>query len=1131
MSGQSPEAVRKKLIEHQKWLFFLRHTAKCSLPEATCPYRAHCLRGRELWSHLFQCKDEGCLFWNCHYSKVLLRHHCKCANERCLLCGPVKEKVNKVRELQNARIRERERQRQLQQQQFQQQHQQQQQQFQQQQQQQQQLQQHQQFQQQQQQQQFQQQQQWRRQQRQQQQQQQEQQRQMAMLSNQSAQTQVIPSPEMNMVPQVPPGMHPTIPRAPSPLQPMSTPIVRKRPHDYMTSTTATSPHGPSPLGPNSFDGIPNGYPQHPVPMVPVSETMAKRPMPSSDRIKRIKVESVPPKTLGTSLLEVLTVEEIQKHLKASRASVPPSKKDGSLTSSSEDCCTVCGQADLLFDPPCIYCDLCYQRIKRQQVYYSNLQAEAQVKVSFCHQCYVSAAKGDVLTVGQSQFSKSDDLVRMKNEEQVSEPWVQCDHCQNWVHQVCGLFNKGQNDQESHYHCPTCLMKGLKDGSRAYPQANRTKSMLSAADLPKCNLSNHLEDKLTHRLEWERRERAQKQGLAPSEVLGVEGLTIRVVNNVSRKCEVLPTFYDAFKDKGMPAELPYRQKVIMLFQKLDGVDTCLFCLYVQEYGEDCPEPNKNWVYLSYIDSVRYFRPEILAAGGNVSLRTFVYHEILINYMAYVKRLGFHAMFIWACPPCQQGDDYILYCHPPKQKTPNSERLRNWYMEMLETARQFGHVKHVSNLFDMYFEGGKDHNHDSFNAVAVPYFDGDYWPGEVEKLVKDIMESGGQEDKKGKLGASAGRPSSNKRKPRGRGSSVDDQLMQCILTGQPSPQWEDFIVVHLREPCSFCRKYIKNTPRFVYRAPVGGQKPVHEMIGRRFEGIQLGTPHGPRSGPIDHFQLCPSCYHAADNRVKAGCPSGLPSGIALHDFHRREVEPVNVVPDTDLQMPCEILEQRQMFLSLCKGNHYQFDNLRRAKHSSMMVLYHLHNPLAPAFAATCNVCNREMEPGQGLRCTVCPDFDMCLGCKGSGRKHEHPLVPHRQALPKDEGAAGTRTRTDAQLKSKKLAFERMLKFLVHASKCQNLQCLPMCERIKQLYKHIVQCPTSVRGGCQECRRMWTFLQLHARGCQTPDCRVPRCREIKAQVRRQRQNHDNMRRKQYMMHCQQRVAEGVGAVHPHA
>ena len=82
--------------------------------------------------------------------------------------------------------------------------------------------------------------------------------------------------------------------------------------------------------------------------------------------------------------------------------------------------------------------------------------------------------------------------------------------------------------------------------------------------------------------------------------------------------------------------------------------------------------------------------------------------------------------------------------------------------------------------------------------------------------------------------------------------------------------------------------------------------------------------------------------------------------------------------------------QAFLSLCQGNHYQFDTMRRAKHSSMMVLYHLHNPSAPAFACTCNVCNSEIEPGGGYRCTVCQDFDMCATCRQRGVQHEHPLT---------------------------------------------------------------------------------------------------------------------------------------------
>lgn len=109
-------------------------------------------------------------------------------------------------------------------------------------------------------------------------------------------------------------------------------------------------------------------------------------------------------------------------------------------------------------------------------------------------------------------------------------------------------------------------------------------------------------------------------------------------------------------------------------------------------------------------------------------------------------------------------------------------------------------------------------------------------------------------------------------------------------------------------------------------------------------------------------------------------------------------INGVPDDtkdkDEILESEFFDTRQAFLSLCQGNHYQYDTLRRAKHSSMMVLYHLHNPTAPAFVTTCNVCHLDIETGQGWRCETCPDYDVCNACysKDGGIDHPHKLTNH-------------------------------------------------------------------------------------------------------------------------------------------
>jgi E1A/CREB-binding protein len=104
------------------------------------------------------------------------------------------------------------------------------------------------------------------------------------------------------------------------------------------------------------------------------------------------------------------------------------------------------------------------------------------------------------------------------------------------------------------------------------------------------------------------------------------------------------------------------------------------------------------------------------------------------------------------------------------------------------------------------------------------------------------------------------------------------------------------------------------------------------------------------------------------------------------------------DKDEIMESEFFYNRQAFLSLCQGNHYQFDTVRRAKHSSMMVLYHIHNPNAPAFMPSCTICHSELEEGEGYKCSICTNFDICHACHQSSQEvqsHPHKFVTRSSA----------------------------------------------------------------------------------------------------------------------------------------
>ncbi|CAM9651118.1 unnamed protein product, partial [Hapterophycus canaliculatus] len=47
----------------------------------------------------------------------------------------------------------------------------------------------------------------------------------------------------------------------------------------------------------------------------------------------------------------------------------------------------------------------------------------------------------------------------------------------------------------------------------------------------------------------------------------------------------------------------------------------------------------------------------------------------GYLAHTRKVGFRTVHLWACPP-DDGDDYMLRCHPDNQRTRDQGQLRRW-----------------------------------------------------------------------------------------------------------------------------------------------------------------------------------------------------------------------------------------------------------------------------------------------------------------------------------------------------------------------------------------------------------------------------------------------------------------------
>ena len=378
------------------------------------------------------------------------------------------------------------------------------------------------------------------------------------------------------------------------------------------------------------------------------------------------------------------------------------------------CCSTCLHVNLPMEPPLLRCSGCYKQIRSGQTYFRDPGLRLNIRV--CHGCHADMNAGtqpEYLKDVELRHETFEKCMWNAKEDQAFDNYIMCEGgCERWFHYICALFpDPAQLPAEwkidkQRYICNECHRKGV-----ALDNATRLLALQyrRAAALRTHPLSDSIEAYVAQTM--------KKLNVS------VDSLTVRVV---SSKRFNFPAF-GAMKARygaDYPDEFPYESRVVLAFQEVGGRDVCFFAMYVQEYGPECPAPNTNRAYISYLDSVRYLQT------SPPEQRTLVYHAMVNGYLRSARDRGFDFAHIWVAPPQAAGDEYIFHSRPvdPRHGTrPMSmAKLRDWYEKMLNYAVTDGivstyediqtHVEHLTSIRDF------------------PLFEGDFFPDHLKTMLE-------------------------------------------------------------------------------------------------------------------------------------------------------------------------------------------------------------------------------------------------------------------------------------------------------------------------------------------------------------------------------------------------------------
>lgn len=204
----------------------------------------------------------------------------------------------------------------------------------------------------------------------------------------------------------------------------------------------------------------------------------------------------------------------------------------------------------------------------------------------------------------------------------------------------------------------------------------------------------------------------------------------------------------------------------------------------------------------------------------------------------------------------------------------------------------------------------------------------------------------------------------------------------------------------------------------------------------------------------------------------------------------------IQDPDPLINCDLMDGRDAFLTMARDRHYEFSSTRRARYSTLCMLYELHNQGQDKFVYTCNSCKAHVETR--YHCTVCDDFDLCVPCY---EKEGHPHKMEKLGLDLDVGASPADMKQANPQEARKLSIQRCIQSLVHACQCRDANCrLPSCQKMKRVVTHTKICKRKTKGDCPICKQLIALCCYHAKHCQETKCSVPFCSSIKQKLKQQ-------------------------------